>query len=97
MKRDKLIPIDLFCVNYDVEFSFLYELSEFGLVEIKTVDQRDYIQEEAISNLEKMIRLHAELGINMEGLDVIHHLLHRISHLENEINLMRNKLRFYED
>jgi hypothetical protein len=97
MKRDSLIPIDQFCLNYEIEYSFLYELSEFGLVEIKTIDQRDYIQEEAISSLEKMIRLHADLGINMEGLDVIHHLLHRISHLENEINLMRNKLRFYED
>lgn len=97
MKPDNLIPIDQFCVNYEVEFSFLYELSEFGLVEIKTVDQRDYIQEEAIANLEKMIRLHADLGVNLEGLDVIHHLLHKVSNLQSEINHMRNKIRFYED
>ncbi|MDZ7613457.1 MAG: chaperone modulator CbpM [Flavobacteriaceae bacterium] len=55
------------------------------------------MQEEAISNLEKLIRLHADLGVNMEGLDVIHHLLHKVSNLQHEINQMRNKLRFYED
>jgi len=97
MKRDKLIPIDQFCVIYEVEFSFIYELSDFGLVEIQRIDQKDYIQEEAITNLEKMIRLHADLGVNLEGLDVIHHLLHKVSYLQNEINQMRNKLRFYED
>ncbi|MDZ7613458.1 MAG: chaperone modulator CbpM [Flavobacteriaceae bacterium] len=40
MKRDNLIPIDQFCVNYEVEFTFLYELYEYGLVEIKTINPR---------------------------------------------------------
>jgi hypothetical protein len=44
-----------------------------------------------------MIRLHRELEINPEGLDTIDHLLGRMSRLQEEVIMLKNRLRLYED
>ena len=43
-----------------------------------------------------MIRLHYELGINLEGIDVIYNLLKQIDHLQSELEIAKNKLNFYD-
>jgi len=97
MKTDNFISIETFCYNYQVEFSFIHTLNEYGLVEITTIDEEEFLPKEKINEVEKMIRLHHELGINMEGIDVIHNLLIRLSILQNEINRLKNRINFYEE
>ena len=55
-----------------------------------------YINKMHIRSIEKMIRLHYQLGINIEGMDVIYELLNRVESLQAEIIELRNKLNFYE-
>lgn len=97
MKTENLISIKSFCFNYDIEFSFIDSLSEYGLIEITTIDEEQFLPKEKISEVEKMIRLHHELGINMEGIDVIYHLLNRLNNLQQEIDYLKNRINFYED
>jgi len=61
------------------------------------VNETLYIQENELSKLEQIVRLHQELNINSEGVDAIINLLKRIENMQNEITVLRNKLRFYEE
>ncbi len=75
MAKANLISASDFCVYHNINLAFISNLKEFGLVEIVHVQQADYIPENQIDKLERMIRLHRELEINPDGLDTIDHLL----------------------
>lgn len=97
MNRGNLISASEFCVYHNIEFSFISNLKEFGLVEIVNFQQTDYIPEDQIEKLERMIRLHLDLEINPEGIDTIDHLLARMTRLQEEVTKLKNRLRLYED
>ena len=97
MENDQLVEIELLCAHYSIEPSFMDTLCEYGLLEMMTVDEHRYVEKERIRDLERMIHLHYELEINMEGIDTISHLLDRVQDLHKELNLLRNRLRFFEN
>lgn len=97
MDTKNLIPVQQFCERYEIEFSFINSLNEFGLIEITYIKKNQFIALEKIQEIEKMIRLHHELGINLEGIDVIYNLLEKVSNLKGEINRLKNRIEFYED
>jgi len=97
MTKDKLISIQTICTIYNIEFSFINSLNEIGLIEITKIDEIEYLQKNKIDAIEKIIRLHHELGINMEGIDVISNLTEKIKGLQNEIDFLKNRILFYED
>lgn len=96
METKNLILIDHFCSNHNIEFSFINSLHEFGLIEIIYHEENKYLSEEQLSDVEKMMRMHYDLEINMEGIDAISHLLKRINHLQQELIITQNKLRLFE-
>ena len=71
-------------------------LEEFGLIEVIIHDDQKYLHQEQLKEVEKMMRMHYELDINMEGIDVISHLLKRMNSLQKELIETQNKLRLYE-
>lgn len=97
METRDLILIEHFCSNHDIEFSFIDSLHQFGLIEVIVHEDNKYLHQEQLKEVEKMIRMHYELDINMEGIDVISHLLKRIHHLQDELRITQNKLRLYEN
>src|SRR5258706_9862137 len=94
MQNKNLVPVKEFCERYNVEFSFISSLEEFGLMEIATIEQKQFIYTSQLQQLEKIIRLHYELDINMEGIEAITHLLDRIGRMQQEIAHLKNKLSF---
>ncbi|WP_372744722.1 chaperone modulator CbpM [Lutibacter sp.] len=96
MNPDNLIPINTLSTQYNVEISFFSSLYEFELIEIITIEQVQYIRVDKINDLEKIIRIHNELGVNMEGIDVVLNMLTKIQKLENELNTVKNRLGLYE-
>jgi len=97
MNKKDLIPTHILCLHYNIEFSFVHELSEMGLIQIESIEQGQYIHQDQINDLEKIIRLHHELNVNLEGIDVVFNLLQKERELRNELNSLRNKLRLYEN
>jgi hypothetical protein len=93
---ENLIPIPELCNHYTVELSFFTNLSEMGLLEIKTIESKQYIDSDAIYEIEKMIRMHQELDVNIAGIDVVFNLLQKIDGLQNELTALKNRLRLYE-
>ncbi len=91
-----LIAASEFCTYHQVEYTFISSLSEAGLVEIQVVEQETYIPETELQKLERMIRLHNELEINVAGIEAITHLLQRVEAIQEEIRTLRNRLNRYE-
>jgi hypothetical protein len=96
MKKGNMIPANEFCACHNIEISFLSSLQEVGLIEITTIQKKEYIPENQLNELEKIIRLYYELDINLEGIETINHLLRRINDMYDEITHLRNRLRLYE-
>ncbi len=89
MNQKSFIIIEEFCEYYSVEVSFIKQLNEHGMIELTIKDTSCYIHHDDICQLEKYIHLHYDLGINLEGLEAISHLLDKIVHLQNEIRYIR--------
>ena len=96
MSSKNLIQIKQFCVYHEIENTFITELHNYGLVEIIIEEEDEYLQQEQLPALEKMIRLHYDLKINLEGIDAIYHLLNKIEVLQQNLTETQNKLRLFE-
>lgn len=97
MSHEELISANDFCTHHRIEVSFLRSLQDYGLVELSTMEQNVFLHPEQLDTVEKFIRLHYDLHVNMEGLDVIHHMLQRMEGLQKDLGTLRNRLRFYEE
>ncbi len=97
METQNLISIQQFCEHYKISRTFINDLKEYELIEIIVTDNQDYIKITHITQVEKMIRLHYDLHINLEGVDVIYNLLNQVDSLKKEITELQNKLNFYEN
>jgi len=96
MNKINLIPANEFCASHNIEISFIDSLQDAGLIEITTIKKTEYIQEDQLHQLEKIVRLYYELDINLEGIETVNHLLQRINDMQDEIILLKNRLRLYE-
>ncbi|MBG42453.1 MAG: MerR family transcriptional regulator [Aequorivita sp.] len=96
MAREKYILVSHFCKQTQIEISFVENLHEYGLVTFEEKENQLFMDEKDISEIEKMFRLHNDLGINFEGLDVLNQLLKRIKKMEKEMSLLQKRLRLYE-
>jgi ribosomal protein S8 len=97
MNKESLIPESEFCQNYKIEISFINSLQENGFIETTTIGDTRYIHESQLQEIEKIVRLHYDLDINLEGIETVINLLERIHEMQEEINRLRNNLRFYEN
>ena len=96
MQKANLIDLNEFCINHNIEISFISSLQQTGLIEITTINEIGFINAGQLNHLEKIVRFYYELDINLEGIETITHLLQRVTSLQDEIIVLRNKLRIYE-
>ena len=96
MASDNYIRVRLFCERTKIDDDFIRNLQEYGLVAIEERENDIFIEEKDISQIEKMFRLHHDLGINYEGLDVINQMLQRLNSMHTELEQLRKKLYLYE-
>ena len=96
MNSKNLIQIKQFCLYHEIENTFITELNNYGLVEIIIQEEDEYLQPEQLPAIEKMIRMHYDLKINLEGIDAIYHLLNKIETLQQNLTITQNKLRLFE-
>lgn len=96
MDRENLISIQEFCTYYQIPENFLNSLSEYELIEIVCTENCQFVSITQIKNIEKLIRFHFELDINLEGIHAISNLLDKVETLQDEIKKLNNKINFYE-
>jgi MerR HTH family regulatory protein len=96
MESNELIPVHHFCVIHSVELSFIESLQQYGLVEITSIEEKRYLKESQLGELEKFVRLHYDLDINIEGIEAISHLLQQLQDIQARNMQLQNRLRLYE-
>ena len=72
MENRKSVLVDTFCTHLEVEYSFLDSLAERGLIEMIVEEDKSYILEDQLCAIEKMIRLHNDLELNVAGIRLPH-------------------------
>jgi hypothetical protein len=95
MQEHELILAQEFCSHHQVEMDFIYSLREYGLVQVINNEGTEYLSSEELSELEKIVRLHYDLNVNMEGIDVILHLLKQLEDSHTQMLELQNQLKFY--
>ncbi|MBN1821905.1 MAG: chaperone modulator CbpM [Prolixibacteraceae bacterium] len=95
-KIDDLIAVNEFCVNHNIEISFINLLKQSGLIKISSIEARCFVEKEQLPQLEKFVHFYYDLDINLEGIETISYLLQRIENFQNEIVVLKNRLRLYE-
>lgn len=83
--KNMTISVVQFSQYHQIEPQFVIDLYQNGLVVLQKRDQEYYIEENDLSNIERYIKFHYELGVNLEGLEVINHLLNQIERLQKQI------------
>jgi hypothetical protein len=96
MQPKYLISIGEFCVNHNIDISFISSLQQTGLIEITTIENSGFIDAEQLQELEKYVRFYYELDINLEGIETVSYLLNKINGLQSEMTILTNRLRLYE-
>lgn len=92
----ELIIIREYCIHNRIEFSFIEQLQDEGLIEIIVIDDESYITTAQLQRLEQYVRWHYDLSINVEGIDVIRNLLDRMDDMQKEINMLRQQIRLID-
>lgn len=84
-----LIIINDFCDRCHVDPSFIMELEEDGLIEVRVIDEERYLPTSQLAELERYTHLYYDLSINIAGIDAIHHMLERIELLQQEVRSLK--------
>lgn len=96
MKTDNLIAVRDFCVYHQIEIAFVQSLEQQGLIDTVIVEEIVYVQPAQLTRLEKLVRLHQDLAIHPDDLDVVANLLDRVEQLQQQVLHLQNRLAFYE-
>ena len=92
MKPEELIPAKDFCIHHNIEYSFIDTLQSSGLIGMITVHQSSYLLPDEVYKVEKFVRLHYDLDINIEGIETINYLLEKIENMQREMANLRNRI-----
>lgn len=92
----ELIAITEYCIQYDVEPSFISSLEESGIIMLVIINEEKFINAEQLKEIDKYIHLHYDLQINIEGIDAIRHLLEKVGHMQQEIQQLKKILHLHQ-
>ncbi|MBB1284133.1 chaperone modulator CbpM [Flavisolibacter sp. BT320] len=96
MEETHFYSAQAFCRHHQIEITFVQALRDYGLVEAEATEDDLLLSPAQLEALEKLVRLHYDLHINLEGIDAIYHLLSKVESLQQEVNSLRTRLRLYE-
>lgn len=96
MAKENYITLTTVCTAYNVEMNFINDLKENDLLKISYVEDAPCIHQDLLTQLEKILRLHKELQINVAGIDAVFNLLHQVDDLQAQVDQLKNRLQIYE-
>ena len=96
MNDKELISVQKVIIHHNLDEQFIESIESFQLIEFIVKDSNKYLHTEQLPILEKIIRLHYDLEVNMQGIDVINNMLDRMDSMHKTIQQLENKLKLYE-
>ena len=92
MQQADLIVVTEFYTNNNIEISFFESLMHHGLIDVVTVDGKDFICADQLQFLEKLVREHFYLAIYIKEIEANSHLLQRITTMHHQIDSLQCRL-----
>lgn len=96
MMHPDFIPVIQLCDQYVIEKSLFAELNNAGLIEVTIIEKTECLHKDRLWIFEKIIRIHKDLNINVEGIDAVMNLLERVEQLNKELQQIKKRLELYE-
>jgi predicted RNase H-like nuclease (RuvC/YqgF family) len=96
MSQDMLIPVREVFLHHQLDITFADVLQEYELITVIFVEEQPFISESQLNDLEKLIRFHQELKMNIEGIDAVYRLSKKLEQAQKEIAGLKNRIAFYE-
>ena len=90
-----MITITEITAYHRVSPDLLDELQQLGLIEI-VPEPEPNVRVEQLDALERMLRLHRELGVNPAGIETILHMRLRIEALQRRVRELEAEVRGHE-
>jgi hypothetical protein len=97
MSTTHLIAVNEFCIYHNIQLSFIESLQQSGLITVVIQEEQLFVEENELPQLEKMVRLHHEMDINLEGIETITYLLQRMNDMQRQIAELNKRLSLYEN
>jgi chaperone modulatory protein CbpM len=92
----KYITVEEFCNHHGVEVMLIREFADFGLIQLSVQENQEFVAQEEISRLERMLRLSQDLEVNKEGIDIILQMREELKQLRREASQLRYRLQQLE-
>ena len=83
--KNVTISVIQFSKYHQIEPQFVIDLYKNDLVVLHERNQEYFIEENDLKLIERFIEFHYNLVVNLEGLEVIHHLLKQIETLQKQL------------
>lgn len=96
MEKEQWMLVTDFCIIYQVELNFVQILIDNGTISVEKIDQKEYLHEDDVLELEMLVRISKDLEIPPQELDVIYSLLNKVRHLQSEVSRLQKELNFYQ-
>jgi chaperone modulatory protein CbpM len=96
MPTETLISAHDFFTYHQLDVSFVVALEEQGMLQTITIGPVQYLHPDQLGPLERLIRLHRELAVHVDDLDIVTHLLERLERAQEQVSELQNRLAFYE-
>ena len=92
----ELITISDYCTNYGVEPTFIIALEEAGLIALTTIGEDKFLHFGQLVEMERYIHFHYDLEIDINGIEAILNLLHKVKQMQQEIKVLKNHINLHE-
>lgn len=86
------IIIEEYCRFHNISPEFITLLQEEGLITLETDNNTRYISEHELADLERFVRLHNELEVNVAGITIIHRMRKQLEDLQSDIAVLRRRV-----
>lgn len=79
---------------HNLDENLLLEIVEYEIVPIKRTRSEVMISSEYLDEFERALRLHLDLGVNLQGVDIICRMRNQIREMQDEIARLNRLLEF---
>lgn len=93
----KYITIEEFAEFHQVTAKLVYEFADFGLIEVKQIEKKPFIVADQLDKCERAIRLHRDLGVNKEGIEIILEMREKHAEMQKELLRLKHEIRKHEE
>lgn len=95
MERE-FVLLKEYSTKSNIDSDFIFSLVKEGLVEMRQDADGEYLPIAELKQVELFSRLHYDLAVNVEGIDIIHNLLCKMEAMEQEMNILKKQLGYHE-